>query len=111
MDTTFLIIHIQHIHWNKERVYGVACPYDWVMMQEGSGEVLMNKTCLSTDYADGPKRTGYTSKTNKVDIIFHTDSYENDKGFKLEWREIRNKKGNVLICGMTLQKTKPKVAL
>ena len=62
----------------------------------------MNKTCLSTDYADGPKRTGYTSKTNKVDIIFHTDSYENDKGFKLEWREIRNKKGNVLICGMTL---------
>ena len=64
--------------------FNVKCAYDFVMAKDGDGTELMAKTCGSKTPPPAP----FTSKTNKVKIIFHSDFTENRKGFQLTWREV-----------------------
>jgi cubilin len=58
------------------------CAYDYLMAKDGDGSVLMKKKCGKT------KPAQFTSKTNKVTIIFHTDSSVTATGFKLSWKAV-----------------------
>jgi cubilin len=59
-----------------------SCAYDYLMAMDGDGSVLMKKKC-------GPaKPAQFTSKTNKVTILFHSDSSVPAKGFKLSWKAV-----------------------
>ena len=66
-----------------------TCRYDYVMARDGDGTVLMQKTC-------GSRKTppaAFTSRTNKVEIIFHSDRSVNRKGFQLSWKEVDQGQG------------------
>merc|ERR1712112_153377 len=58
------------------------CAFDYVMIKDGDGSTLLSKTCGTNKPAD------VTSRTNKVNIIFHTDHIETKIGFKLTWTEV-----------------------
>jgi len=58
------------------------CAYDYVMIQDGDGSTVLPKTCGNNKPAD------VTSRTNKINVIFHTDYSETRRGFKLTWTEV-----------------------
>ena len=72
-----VIFHIVDIEYHK------TCSYDYVMATDGDGTVLMQKTC---GYKKAPP--AFTSQTNKVQIIFHSDIHTNNKGFQLSWKAV-----------------------
>jgi len=53
--------------------------YDWVMIKDGVGSILLDKTCGS----EIPPPI--TSKTNTAKVIFYTDHSETARGFSLDW--------------------------
>merc|ERR1711909_196179 len=53
--------------------------YDWVMIKDGNGSILLDKTCGSK--IPPP----ITSKTNTAKVIFHTDFWNTARGFSLDW--------------------------
>jgi len=59
-----------------------SCAYDYVMIKDGDGSTVLPKTCGNNKPAD------VTSRTNKINVIFHTDYSETRKGFKLTWTEV-----------------------
>ena len=62
-----------------------SCGYDYVMARDGDGSLLMSKTCGSGKPPPAP----FTSKTNQIQIIFHSDKTVNKGGFKLTWKEVK----------------------
>ena len=67
----------------------LTCRYDYVMARDGDGTVLMQKTCGS---GKSPS-AAFTSRTNKVEIIFHSDHSVYKKGFHLSWKEVEQGQG------------------
>jgi len=61
---------------------GPSCRYDYVLIKDGNGSELLPKTCGTN------KPAPVTSTTNKVRVIFHSDSSVQRKGFKLTWTEV-----------------------
>jgi len=59
-----------------------ACFYDYVMIKDGDGSTVLPMTCGTNKPAD------VTSRTNKVNVIFHTDNSGARRGFKLTWTEV-----------------------
>jgi len=53
--------------------------YDWVIIKDGDGSILLDKTCGSQ--IPPP----ITSKTNTATVIFHTDYMITARGFSLDW--------------------------
>jgi len=72
------ILEISFAHFDLE--YEEDCEYDSLMIKDGDGTVLMDKTCGSE--IPSPVQ----SSTNRVNVIFSTDSSETATGFQLEWR-------------------------
>jgi len=60
-----------------------TCAYDHLTILEGDGTTLMSKTC---GYSLPPP---LTSKSNKVEVIFKTDSSVTKSGFKLNWSAVK----------------------
>jgi V8-like Glu-specific endopeptidase len=73
------VIDVWFYSFVLEADQGTSCAYDYLMAMDGDGSVLMKKKCGAT------KPAKFTSKTNKVTIIFHSDSSVTAKGFKLSW--------------------------
>jgi len=53
--------------------------YDWVMIKDGDGSILLDKTCGS----EIPPPI--TSKTSTAKVIFRTDFMDTARGFSLDW--------------------------
>ena len=69
-----------------------TCPTDFVRITDGDGTTLMDNSC---GYLDRDPSDGYhfqppiiTSKTNKVDIYFHTDWRWSSTGWSLSWTAV-----------------------
>ena len=75
---------IQVTFKNLDIEYDSRCAYDFVMAEDGDGTELMAKTCGSRTPPPAP----FTSRTNKVKVVFHSDSTGNRKGFLLNWIEV-----------------------
>merc|ERR1711962_1887363 len=67
-----------------------SCIYDYVTVKDSNGAVLVGKTCGTT------KPEVVTSTTNKVEVIFHSDGSETNKGFKLTWVEVPGVSGTIM---------------
>ena len=60
-----------------------SCIYDWVEIIDNDGTKLLEKSCGMTK----PKEI--ISKTNKLNVIFHSDHNTNHKGFRAEYEAVR----------------------
>ena len=58
------------------------CGCDYVMVTDGDGTILLPKTCGAT------KPPTFTSRTNKISVLFHSDGSNNYQGFKLSWKSV-----------------------
>ena len=66
-----------------------TCPCDYVKITDGDGTTLMDKRCGYSNRA--PSKNNYflppiiTTRSNKVEIFFHTDHTSNQPGWRLNW--------------------------
>ena len=69
------------------------CAFDFVRITDGDGTLLMDNSCgnsnitdmLATNYFQLPN---ITTKTNKVEIYFHTDESFAKSGWNLTWTAV-----------------------
>ena len=76
--TFFAVEHVQS-----------RCSHDYVKVTDGDGTVLMDNSCgysnhssTSSDFFQPPN---ITTRTNTVNIFFHTNSYTSNVGWSLNW--------------------------
>ena len=68
-----------------------TCPTDFVRITDGDGTTLMDNSC---GYSDQPSWSTYfqppilTTKTNKVEIYFHTNDNTARPGWSLRWTAV-----------------------
>ena len=68
-----------------------TCPTDFVRITDGDGTTLMDNSC---GYSDQPSWSTYfqppiiTTKTNKVEIYFHTNDNGAASGWSLRWTAV-----------------------
>merc|ERR1719402_583955 len=55
-----------------------TCEWDWVIVEDGDGTILLDKSC-GTEIPPP-----ITSRTNRIAVHFHSDSWGNRKGFRAE---------------------------
>merc|ERR1719402_390350 len=77
--------------------------YDWVIIKDGEGSILLDETCGS----EIPPPI--TSKTNSAKVFFHTDWHTNATGFSLDW-EVEESGESDCICGEAQGKSQPKLS-
>ena len=75
-----LIVEMQFTAFDVE--YDSTCSDDHVTIKNGDGTTLMEKTCGSSLPA------AVTSKSNTVEIYFHTDGSGSKSGWRLTWRAV-----------------------
>ena len=69
-----------------------TCPTDFVRITDGDGTTLMDNSCGY--FSDRPSSPWYfqppiiTTKTNKVEIYFHTDEGGAKPGWSLRWTAV-----------------------
>ena len=69
-----------------------TCPTDFVRITDGDGTTLMDNSCGYSDR--NPSNSLYfqppiiTTKTNKVEIYFHTDDWGAKSGWSLRWTAV-----------------------
>merc|ERR1711913_147094 len=61
-----------------------SCAYDYPMVKDDDGTVLLDKTWGSTLPKD------VTSRTNTVIVIFHSDGSVSDSGWRIDWQKLTN---------------------
>merc|ERR1711874_391602 len=61
-----------------------SCAYDYLMVEDADGTVLLDKTCGTTLPKD------VTSRTNTVIVIFHSDGSVSDSGWRIDWQKLTN---------------------
>ena len=61
-----------------------SCDYDWVMVVDGDGSVLLDKSCGKNI----PARI--TSRTQSLTLQFHSDESENLPGFRAKYKQVIN---------------------
>jgi len=72
--------------------------YDWVMIKDGVGSILLDKTCGS----EIPPPI--TSNTNTAKVFFYTDVHTTATGFSLDWK-VEESGESDCICGETQGKS------
>merc|ERR1719431_921249 len=73
-EDTFLITFLD---FHLERHF--SCNFDWLIIRDGDGSVLLPKTCGSS------KPDPIKSNTNTAEITFRADEDFTRKGFSLKW--------------------------
>ena len=66
------------LHFKEPSSWTSSC-FDWVVIKDGDGSILLDKTCGS----EIPPTI--TSKTNTAKVIFRTDFRDTARGFSLDW--------------------------
>ena len=84
------IIRLEFTYFDVE--WHPGCQHDFVKVIDGDGTVLMKESCGSS--LKNPAHVGYflrsniTSRSNRVDIIFHSNSAETGNGWRLSWTAV-----------------------
>ena len=82
LEFTHFAVHVEN-----------TCTHDFVKITDGDGTLLMDESCgnsklsdiLATNYFQLPN---ITTKTNKVEIYFHTDESFARSGWNLAWAAV-----------------------
>merc|ERR1712209_80715 len=87
-----------------------TCSCDFVKITDGDGTTLMDNSC---GYLDRDPSNGFyfqppiiTSKTNKVEIYFHTDNNRATSGWSLRWTAVAQGECYHRVCVPSLQEQK-----
>ena len=86
------ILRLEFTHFAVEACNMITCPCDFVKITDGDGTTLMDNSC-GYSYLD-PSRSFYflppiiTTKTNRVEIFFHTNAGLTDAGWSLSWSAV-----------------------
>ena len=81
------ILRLEFTHFDVE--YHSKCQDDYVKITDGDGTTLMDNSCGSSSL--DPSNPGYfqpstiTTRTNTVEIFFHTDGDRTYAGWSLSW--------------------------
>merc|ERR1719402_1495008 len=59
-----------------------TCGWDWVIVEDGDGTVLLNWACGTVP------PDPITSNTNRITVKFHSDFMVNKGGFRAEWQAV-----------------------
>ena len=68
--------------------WGSTCQFDYVKITDGDGTILMDNSCGdSSDPSDSTyfQPPTITTRTNTVEIFFHTDDVDTRPGWSLSW--------------------------
>ena len=76
-----MVIFIEFTEFNIED--HSSCDYDYLMIEDGDGTVLMEKSCGTSLPAN------IRSKTNVVKLIFKTDKDTTRSGWEVKWKAVR----------------------
>ena len=89
-----------------------TCSCDFVKITDGDGTTLMDNSC---GYSDRDPSSSLffqppiiTTKTNKVDIYFHTDEWGADSGWSLSWTALVEGECYDHVCVSELTRTTKK---
>merc|ERR1719264_39336 len=72
--------------------WGSTCQYDFVKITDGDGTTLMDNSCGNSD--QDPSSPYYflppiiTTRSNRVEIFFHTDGSDTRTGWSLSWSAV-----------------------
>ena len=84
------IVRLEFTYFDVE--WHPGCQHDFVKVIDGDGTVLMKESCGSS--LINPAHYWYflqsniTSRSNRVDIIFHSNSAETRTGWSLKWTAV-----------------------
>ena len=86
------VLRLEFTHFDVATCYDVnTCPCDFVKIVDGDGTTLMDNSC--GDSSGDPSDPDYilplpiiTTRSNRVEIFFHTDGSGADPGWSLTWR-------------------------
>ena len=87
-----------------------TCPTDFVRITDGDGTTLMDNSCGYSDR--DPSSSSYfeppiiTTKTNKVEIYFHTNENIARSGWSLRWTAVAEGECYLGVCVSELTGTK-----
>ena len=73
----------------EDKYHGV-CQYDYVTIEDADGTMLLDRTCGSN-----MPRDPIFSNTNEASLSFHSDGYDQFKGFRVEWEEAPDCKNKI----------------
>ena len=83
------ILRLEFTHFEVEACNMATCPCDFVKITDGDGTNLMDNSCGYSSL--DPSNWVYflppiiTTRSNKVEIFFHTDHTSNQPGWRLNW--------------------------
>jgi len=84
----------------ESNMHSINGCYDWLMVKDGDGTILLDKTCGSKIPAT------IQSNSNTAEITFFSDSWVSGKGFRIQW-EYKKSKG--CTCGEARRRPKTKI--
>ena len=86
------ILRLEFTHFAVDPCYYstcniTTCPTDFVKITDGDGTTLMDNSCGYSDpsYSDHFLPPIITTRSNRVEILFHTDGSSTDIGWSLNW--------------------------
>ena len=84
------------VHSNSD----CCCFYDFVRITDGDGTTLMDNSCGYSDPSDSYyfQPPIITTKTNKVEIYFHTNEWDAKPGWSLRWTAVAEGECYYRVC-------------
>ena len=83
------ILRLEFTHFDVDHCDLTTCPCDFVKITDGDGTTLMDNSCGYSSL--DPSNWVYflppiiSTRSNKVEIFFHTDHTSNQPGWRLNW--------------------------
>ena len=83
------MLRLEFTHFAVYACNITTCPCDYVKITDGDGTTLMDNSCGYS--SDDPSSSLYfqpptiTTRTNTVEIYFHTDAKDTQTGWSLSW--------------------------
>ena len=85
------ILRLEFTHFAVWACDIATCPCDFVKITDGDGTTLMDNSC---GYSSDPSSSLYflppiiTTRSNRVEIFFHTNAYYTRTGWSLSWSAV-----------------------
>ena len=84
------ILRLEFTHFAVYACNIATCPCDFVKITDGDGTTLMDNSCGYSDPSFSPYFLPpiITTRSNRVEIFFHTDGSDTRPGWSLSWSAV-----------------------
>ena len=101
------ILRLEFTHFDVATCYDInTCPCDFVKIVDGDGATLMDKSCGHS--SRDPSDSYYflppiiTTRSNRVEIFFHTDASDTQPGWSLRWSAVTTGVKTLMLSGIRI---------